>query len=223
MGVTRQITGYFVTGTDTGIGKTTVCCALLHGFARRGNTVVGMKPVAAGCENGIWQDVADLQRASNLVLPQTLINPYALTTPVAPHIAASVDGVHIQLDMIRQAFDALQAQAQIVIVEGVGGFLVPLNDEHDTGDLAKLLGLPVILVVGMRLGCLNHALLSAQAIQARGLTLAGWVANQLNPEIPFLSKNIEALGKRLPGPLLGILPYQPLASVERLANLLSLP
>lgn len=200
-----------------------VSCALLHKFARQGYTVAGMKPVAAGCENGVWQDVVDLQRASNLVLSQTLINPYALKAPVAPHIAASVDGVHIQLDVIRQAFDALQAQAQIVIVEGIGGFLVPLNDEHDIGDLAKLLELPVILVVGMRLGCLNHALLSTQAIQARGLILAGWVANQCNPEMPFLSENIEALDKRLSAPLLGILPYQPLVSPERLANLLSLP
>src|SRR5690606_28612110 len=122
-----------------------------------------------------------------------LINPYALTAPVAPHISASKDGIHIDLAVIHQAFNALRARAQIVIVEGAGGFLVPLNDEHDTGDLATLLGLPVILVVGMRLGCLNHALLSAHAIQARGLVLAGWVANQLDPDMPYLAENIETL------------------------------
>ena len=198
-------------------------CALLHGFTRRGNTAVGMKPVAAGCENGLWQDVVHLQQASNIALPRALINPYALTTPVAPHLSASKDGVRIELAIIRQAFDALRAQAQIVIVEGVGGFLVPLNDAHDTGDLARLLGLPVILVVGMRLGCLNHALLSAHAIQARGLVLAGWVANQLDPDMPYLTENIEALDTRLPGPLLGVLPFLPSAHAEHFAGLLRLP
>lgn len=215
--------GYFVTGTDTGVGKTTVSCALLHGFARQGNTVVGMKPVAAGRENGVWQDVVHLQQASNMIAPPSLVNPYALTAPIAPHIAAAQEGIRIELAVIRQAFDALQAQAEIVIVEGVGGFLVPLNDAQDTGDLAKLLGLPVILVVGMRLGCLNHALLSAHAIQAKGLTLAGWVANQLDQNTPCLAENIDALHTRLPCSLLGMLPYQPLASAQFFADLLKLP
>lgn len=223
METASQITGYFVTGTDTGIGKTTVSCALLHKFVRRGNAAVGMKPVAAGSENGIWRDVLNLQQASNLAFPDALINPYALTAPVAPHISASKDGIHIDLAVIHQAFNALRAQAQIVIVEGAGGFLVPLNDEHDTGDLATLLGLPVILVVGMRLGCLNHALLSAHAIQARGLVLAGWVANQLDPDMPYLAENIETLRTRLPGSLLGILPYQPFTNAESFADLLKPP
>lgn len=222
--VTRYAkSGYFVTGTDTGVGKTTVSCALLHGFARQGNTVVGMKPVAAGRENGVWQDVVHLQQASNMIASPSLVNPYALTAPIAPHIAAAQEGIRIELTVIRQAFDALQAQAEIVIVEGVGGFLVPLNDAQDTGDLAKLLGLPVILVVGMRLGCLNHTLLSAHAIQAKGLALAGWVANQLEPDMAYLMENIDTLGTRLPCPLLGMLPYQPPASAQFFADLLKVP
>jgi len=220
---TSQITGYFVTGTDTNVGKTTVSCALLHEFARRGHTTVGMKPVAAGRENGVWQDVINLQQASNITPPQALVNPYALTAPIAPHLSASQDGVHIELAVIRQAYDGLRAQAQIVIVEGAGGFLVPLNDEHDTGDLAKLLELPVILVIGMRLGCLNHALLSTHAIRAKGLVLAGWVANQLEPDMLCLAENIDALRMRIPAPLLGVLPFLPSAGVEKFAGLLRLP
>lgn len=215
--------GYFVTGTDTGVGKTVVSCALLHEFARRGNTVVGMKPVAAGRENGIWRDVFDLQQASNVVLPRALINSYALTAPASPHLSAREDGIHIDLAVIHRAFDALRAQAQIVIVEGVGGFLVPLNEEQDTSDLAILLGLPVILVVGMRLGCLNHALLSAQAIQAKGLVMAGWVANQLDPGMAYFAENIDTLRTRLPAPLLGILPHQPSVDARLFAGLLTLP
>ncbi|MDT8364274.1 MAG: dethiobiotin synthase [Nitrosomonas sp.] len=223
MNTLDSITGYFVTGTDTGAGKTTVSCAFLHAFARRGNTVVGFKPVAAGCENENGRDAISLQRASNIVAPQTLINPYALALPIAPHIAAEKADIRIDLTVIRQAFDILRARAQIVIAEGVGGFLVPLGDEYDTGDLAKLLGLPIILAVGMRLGCINHALLSAQAIQSRGLPLAGWVANQLEPAMPYISENINTLRARLPCPLLGVLPFQPSVDTESLAGLLRLP
>ncbi len=215
--------GYFVTGTDTDVGKTTVSCALLHGFARQGNTVIGMKPVAAGGANGVWQDVVHLRQASNIIAPPSLVNPYALTAPVAPHIAAAQQGIRIELPVIRQAFDALRAQAEVVIVEGVGGFLVPLNDVHDTGDLAQQLALPVILVVGMRLGCLNHALLSTHAIQAKGLILAGWIANQIDPNVSCLAENTEALRTRLPCPLLGTLPFQPHTNARSFADLLKLP
>ena len=203
--------GYFITGTDTGVGKTLVASALLHAFAGRGLKAVGMKPVAAGCEAtpaGLrCEDVASLMAASSVVAPVELVNPYALVPPVAPHIAAAQAGLEIRIDVIEQAFRALSAMAEVVVVEGVGGFVVPLNAREDTADLAQRLGLPVILVVGLRLGCLNHALLTAQAVKQRGLTLAGWVANLVEPGMPAQQENIQALKDRLPAPLFGILPH----------------
>nr|WP_281722434.1 dethiobiotin synthase [Nitrosomonas nitrosa] len=200
--------GYFVTGTDTGVGKTLVSCALLHAFALAGKTAIGMKPIAAGCEAGKWLDVEQLIAASTVSAAREWINPYALVPPIAPHIAAKQAGVTIDLAVIQQAFYALQKTADRVIVEGAGGFLVPLGDRYDTRDLACALGLPVVLVVGLRLGCLNHALLTAQAIQASGLPLAGWVANQIDPAMARLAENIDTLQQRLAGPLLGVLPYR---------------
>ena len=199
--------GFFVTGTDTGIGKTTVSCALLHVFAAQGKKVVGMKPIAAGSENGQWPDVEQLFAAGNVDVPRQKINPYAFDPPIAPHIAAQQVGMEIDLSVIHRAYQELSTTADIVIVEGVGGFLVPVN-RHQTGaDLAKTLNLPVILVVGMRLGCLNHALLTAQAIKAAGLPLAGWVANCIDPDILMLTENIATLEQRLDCPLLGVVPF----------------
>ncbi len=199
--------GFFVTGTDTGIGKTTVSCALLHAFAAQGKKVVGMKPIAAGSENGQWPDVEQLFAAGNVDVPRQKINPYAFDPPIAPHIAAQQVGMEIDLSVIHRAYQELSTTADIVIVEGVGGFLVPVN-RHQTGaDLAKTLNLPVILVVGMRLGCLNHALLTAQAIKAAGLSLAGWVANCIDPDILMLTENIATLEQRLDCPLLGVVPF----------------
>src|SRR5688500_16853466 len=163
--------GYFITGTDTGVGKTLVSCILLHAFASQGKTVVGMKPIAAGCENGKWQDVELLAAASNVTAPPEYRNPYALVPPIAPHIAASRAGINIDIDVIRHACLELQKTADVVIVEGVGGFLVPLNDHQDSADMAEALGLPVILVVGMRLGCINHTLLTTQAVRTTRLPL----------------------------------------------------
>ncbi|CAE6503893.1 dethiobiotin synthetase [Nitrosomonas nitrosa] len=200
--------GYFVTGTDTGVGKTLVSCALLHAFALAGKTAIGMKPVAAGCEAGKWLDVEQLIAASTVSAAREWINPYALVPPIAPHIAAKQAGVTIDLAVIQQAFYALQKTADRVIVEGAGGFLVPLGDRYDTRDLACALGLPVVLVVGLRLGCLNHALLTAQAIQSSGLPLAGWVANQIDPAMASLAENIDTLQQRLAAPLLGVLPFR---------------
>jgi len=200
-------TGYFITGTDTSVGKTLVSCALLHAFAARGKTVAGMKPVAAGCENGKWMDVEFLVTASNVAAPREWINPYALISPVAPQIAAKRMGIEIDPAVILRACHALQNVAEIVIVEGIGGFLVPLNSQFDTGDMALALGFPVILVVGMRLGCLNHALLTARAVRATGLPLAGWVANQIDPHMMELEGNVHALQQRLDCPLLGVLPF----------------
>ncbi len=204
---------YFITGTDTNVGKTLIAGALLRAFACRGLRAVGMKPVAAGCEEtgGVphCADVASLLAAGNVAAPQEIVNPYALIPPVAPHIAAEQSGVEIRLEEIMRCFRELQKVADIVVVEGVGGFMVPLNPRRNTADLAEILGLPVILVVGLRLGCLNHALLAAEAIERRGLRLAGWVANQVEPDLPFLPANVAALEQRLPAPLLGAVPYCP--------------
>lgn len=199
--------GFFVTGTDTGIGKTTVSCALLRAFAAQGKTVVGMKPIAAGSENGQWMDVEQLLAASNVSVTRRQINPYAFDSPISPHIAAQRAGTEIDLAVIQRVYLELSKQAEIVIVEGAGGFLVPINPLQTGADLARALNLPVILVVGMRLGCLNHALLTAQAIQAAGLTLAGWVANCMDSQMLVLAENIATLEQRLDCPLLGVVPF----------------
>jgi len=200
---------YFVTGTDTGVGKTLISCALLHAFSAQGKSVAGMKPVAAGCdEDGLNEDVKKLRAATNVLASLGQINPYSFLQPVAPHIAASHAGVSINLDRILESYYELSAQAEIVIVEGAGGFQVPLNDKQDSADLAVALDLPVILVVGMRLGCLNHALLTVRAIKDSGLTCAGWVANVLDAKMPALDENVQALQQRIKAPLLGIVEYQ---------------
>ena len=200
---------YFITGTDTGVGKTLVSCALLHGFAAQGNNVVGMKPVAAGCDDRDQnEDVLQLLAAGNVLAGKGQINPYCFVQAVAPHLAAQFAGIRINFARIEESFSELKAQADVVIVEGIGGFVVPLNDKQDGADLAAQLGLPIILVVGMRLGCLNHALLTAEAIAARGLTLAGWVANVPGAEMAMLNENIAALRQRIAAPLIGVIPHQ---------------
>ncbi len=214
--------GFFIAGTDTGIGKTWVSCALLHAFAASGEKVVGMKPVAAGCENGQWMDVEFLVAASNVTVPREHICPYALMPPLSPNIAAVQENIQIDLTVIRQAYNELNNHAEIIIVEGVGGFLVPLNDGEDGADLAKTLGLPVILVVGMRLGCLNHALLTARTIQTVGLHLSGWVANCIDPKMMALEENIHTLKQRLDCPLLGILPFDEKVDKQCLIKLLDI-
>jgi dethiobiotin synthetase len=204
--------GFFVTGTDTGVGKTLISAALVHGFAQRGFAVAGMKPVAAGCrsERGMLlsEDVELLKMASNVPLPLHIINPFAFAPPLAPHIAAQQLGVRIELAAIDEAFRQAAAATEILLVEGVGGFCVPVNDTQSMADVAVMLGCPVILVVGMRLGCLNHALLTVEAILARGLTLAGWIANCTGPDMPALGENMAALEMRIPAPRLGTVPFQ---------------
>jgi len=194
--------GFFVTGTDTSVGKTTVSCALLRAFAIQGYRVAGMKPIAAGRENGQWQDVELLLAASNINVTRKQINPYAFEAPISPHLAAQQEDVTIDLSLINDCYRQLSIQADIVIVEGAGGFLVPLNDFQTGEDLAKILGLPVILVVGMRLGCLNHALLTVKAIRAAKLNLAGWIANCIDPQMEAVTENIATLQQRLEAPLL---------------------
>ena len=218
--------GFFITGTDTGVGKTLVASALLHAYATTGKKVIGMKPVAAGCAIVAGQmrceDVEALQAVSTVQAPLSLINPYAFAAPVAPHIAAAQAGVVIELNRIHAALLSLGELAQIVIVEGVGGFKVPLNACEDSADLAVKLGLPAILVVGMRLGCLNHALLTQAAIAASGLPLAGWVANCIDPAMQLFTENLQALQERLDCPLLGVLPWQANPRAEIVAPLLEI-
>ncbi len=200
---------FFITGTDTGVGKTLVSCALLHAFAAQGKRVVGFKPVAAGCdENDHSDDAQQLRAASNVLASYGQVNPYCFVHPVAPHIAARDSGVRIEMSRILTSYRELAGQSDEVIVEGAGGFLVPLNEKKSSGDLAQELGLPIILVVGMRLGCLNHALLTMRVIADYGLDCAGWVANVLDAEMPALQQNIDALCERIAAPLLGVIPYQ---------------
>ncbi|MGA8862185.1 MAG: dethiobiotin synthase [Gallionella sp.] len=214
---------YFVTGTDTGVGKTLVSCALLHGFAAQGKRVAGMKPVAAGCDDaGHNEDMLQLRSAGNVTAGYGQINPYSFVPAIAPHLAAQQSGVIIQFSRIAVSYQELAGKADVVIVEGAGGFLVPLNEQQDSADLVMELGLPVILVVGMRLGCLNHALLTVEAIAARGLVLAGWVANVLDADMPALQQNIDTLRQRIAAPLLGIVPYLPQADARVAAGSLDL-
>jgi len=214
---------WFVTGTDTEVGKTLVTCALLHAVQARGRRAIGMKPIAAGCDaHGRNEDVEAICAASHPAADRRLINPYLLQAAVAPHIAARAEGIDIATETIMTSFRQLAALAEVVVVEGVGGFRVPLNDRQDSADLAVALDLPVILVIGLRLGCLNHALLTVEAIAARGLQLAGWVANQIDPRMPHLPENLQALQQRIPAPLLGHIPRLPAPTAERAASHLQL-
>jgi dethiobiotin synthetase len=208
---------WFVTGTDTGVGKTRVSAALLHALRRQGLKAVGMKPVAAGAEqasSGAWtnEDLLALRSASDVQVPPELDNPYLLPDPVSPHIAARNAGVAIDVGLLKQRFQALRARADAVVVEGAGGWLVPLNDRETMADLAATLDLPVILVVGLRLGCLNHALLTQESIRTRGLRLAGWVANRVDPAMREPEANLATLRTLIDAPLLADLPWSPEAS-----------
>ncbi len=202
---------WFVTGTDTEVGKTLVSAGLLLHLRQRHARVVGMKPVAAGTvatpggEDN--EDVMALRACGSLRVPRELDNPYCLKLPLSPHLAARAEGVRIELPVLVQRYCALAAQADAVVVEGAGGFFVPLNDDETGADLAQALGLPVLLVVGLRLGCLNHALLTAEAIRARGLRLAGWVANHVDPRMAAQADNIAYLQARLAAPLWAEVPH----------------
>lgn len=205
-----SLRGVFVTGTDTGVGKTRVAVALIHALRARGLRVAAMKPVAAGCVPGaLNEDVVALSRAAGVAAAPADVNPYSFDEAIAPHIAAAAAGTAISLARIVAACERLAAAADAVVVEGAGGWRVPLNAGEDMADLASSLGLPVVLVVGLRLGCLNHALLSADAIVARGVRWGGWVGNRIDPDMARVDENIDALRARLPGPCLGVQPYLP--------------
>jgi dethiobiotin synthetase len=203
--------GCFVTGTDTGVGKTLVSAGLIWALRRHHARVVGMKPVAAGLvlHEGAWvsEDVLALRAASSLAVPAELDNPVALPEPLSPHLAAERAGRHVPLALLQERCVQLQACADFVVVEGAGGWLVPLNEAETLADLAAALALPVVMVVGLRLGCLNHALLSAQAIAASGLTLAGWVANRIDTDMACPEDNLRYLERHLAAPCLGRIPW----------------
>jgi dethiobiotin synthetase len=200
---------YFVIGIDTNVGKTYVAGALVKHFADAGYKTVGMKPVASGCELNeenelINEDVTALMNASNVSAPLDLINPYRF----APHIAAEQAGVEIELSKIKQAYEQLSSLADAVIVEGAGGFYVPLNRTETMADLAVLLNIPMILVVGMRLGCINHTLLTVEVIQSRGLKLAGWIANEIEPNFTMFGENLASLQQRISAPCISVVRWQ---------------
>lgn len=222
-----MIRGYFITGTDTDVGKTIVSTALVYKLAQQGRRVGVMKPVSAGCEttsaglrNG---DAVQLLQQSNVMLDYGAVNPYAFAPAIAPHIAAADEGVRIDMETIHQHFERIAAQSDCVIVEGAGGWQVPLNDFQTIADLGKRLQLPVILVAGMRLGCISHTLLTVESISRSGLPLAGWVANQAQPEMRRLEENITALRQRIEAPLLGVIPHLQQHDAATVARHLALP
>ncbi|HEX6634080.1 MAG TPA: dethiobiotin synthase [Usitatibacter sp.] len=204
--------GIFVTGTDTGVGKTVASSALVHALGTAGEKATPMKPIAAGAEGRegrpVNEDSLALLEAAGLGLEALdRVTPILLRDPMSPHIAAAREGRRISLEPVVRALEGVPAE-DFLVVEGVGGFMVPLGDDLDTVDLARAVGLPAVLVVGLRLGCLNHALLTARAIEAAGLPLAGWIANAIDPEMLVPDENVETLRTRLGAPLLGRLPWQ---------------
>lgn len=216
----------FVTGTDTEIGKTLISAAILHKLASGGQRACGMKPVAAGAverDGQLHNEDADmLIAAGNVHLPAHITTPYMLREPAAPHIAAALEGVTIAPVPIIAAYAEIAAASDAVVVEGVGGFRVPFSEGFDSADMAVQLNLPVILVVGLRLGCINHALLTVEALVERDLVLAGWIANQIDPDMRFVDENIDALARHIPAPLLGRVPYLDQPTVQDAAAFIDL-
>ena len=203
--------GYFIAGTDTGIGKTFVSCALLQAFAHKGERIGAMKPIAAGCDQTVdgWHndDALQLMKHTNVELSYRQVNPVALPSPIAPHLAIEHLNQTVTVERLTRYFENIQNSTDYFIVEGAGGWLVPLNETESMADIPKAFGLDVILVVGMRLGCLNHALLTAAAIEQSGNHLVGWVANIIDPSMLMIEKNILTLRKSIKAPLLGTLPH----------------
>lgn len=216
----------FITGTDTGVGKTLVSCALIHAFKSRDLKVAGMKPVASGSEptpQGLRNDDAlALQRTANVPAEYETINPYCFSPAIAPHLAARQAGVAIELSTLRRAYLQLSTQAEVVVVEGAGGWRVPLEPSGYLSDFAEVLQLDVILVVGLRLGCINHAVLTAEAIRAGRCRLVGWVGNVIDPEFQPLQDNLATLAERLAARCLGVLPYVPNPDSLTLSGLIDL-
>jgi dethiobiotin synthetase len=223
--VIARTRGVFIAGTDTEIGKTLVATAMVRSLAQAGHRIAVMKPVAAGAdltpEGPRNADALALIEAANVPAPYETINPYCLKTPASPHIAAELEGIGVKLAPIVQAFGQLTRHSDLVVVEAAGGWYAPINESETMADIALALDLPVILVVGLRLGCISHALLSAQAIEARGLTFAGWIGNHLQPHFDHAAENIATLQARLTAPLLDVVPFQPPANEQPQPALLS--
>ena len=192
---------FFITGTDTGVGKTYIACKLIQQYIAQGFKVVGMKPIAAGEDfvHGEWvnDDVLKLEAASNVKVPRLLTNPYSFREPIAPHIAAKLAGVTVQLEVLKEAFKEISQLADVVIIEGAGGFLVPINEEETLADFAKAINVPIVLVVGMKLGCINHTLLTLEAIKIANCCLHGWVANSINKKMQYYDENVSIIEKKL--------------------------
>jgi len=204
---------YFVVGTDTDVGKTYVSSALLRHFVAQGYQSVGMKPVASGCQMDaqlglVNADAQALLVSGNMPADMNVLNPYRFLPAIAPHIAAQQAGIAIDMEHILRAYGSLANEAEVVVVEGAGGFLTPISAQQSLADLAEQLAIPIILVVGMRLGCINHALLTVEAIQARGLRLAGWVANSLAPSMPYFEENLSTLQQAIAAPCLSVVSWQ---------------
>lgn len=216
----------FVTGTDTGIGKSVASAALLHALRRDGGSAVGMKPVASGCERvgAEWrnEDALLLQAASVPQPDYADVNPFALPEPLAPELAAASAGVSLSLAPIQSAFARLQARADHVVVEGVGGWMAPLSASLDQVDVVRALDLPVVLVVGLRLGCINHARLTQQAIQASGARLVAWIANGIDPAMACADENFAILHRYLEAPCWGRLPHAALPDPAAMARHLTI-
>ena len=206
------MSGFFITGTDTGVGKSVIATALVRGFVVQGLHVAVMKPVASGSQrtpDGLRnEDALALMAVSNVAAPYGLVNPYCFEPPISPHIAAQEAGVGVDLHHIRYNFEALAARAEVTVVEGAGGWLAPITPTASIQELALELGLPVLLVVGMRLGCINHARLTKLAIEACGAQFAGWVANTIDPAMARQRENLETLVKLLGEPPLEVVPWQ---------------
>jgi dethiobiotin synthetase len=206
-------TGFFITGTDTGCGKTEITLGLMQLLQDQGYQVLGFKPVAAGAEDGGEglrnEDALRIQDAGSLAVPYELINPYCFAPPIAPHLAAREVAAVIRPETLGNCYQALAELADVVVVEGAGGWRVPLGPELDIADLPGLLRIPAVLVVGLRLGCLNHTLLSADAIMDKGCGFAGWIANHLDPDMLRAEANLATLDERIPAPRLGLVPRLP--------------
>ena len=217
----------FVTGTDTGVGKTVASAALVHRLRREGLRVAGMKPVASGCERtpeGLQnEDALALQAASDPRPAYADVNPFALEIPTAPQLAARAQGVRVSVDVLCAAHARLRTQADVVVVEGAGGWLAPMDDGLDQGDFARRIDARVVLVVGLRLGCLSHARLSARAIRDDGFELAGWIGNAVDRDFAERDAYLELLRNALPAPCLGVLPHAPGADPVTLAERLVVP
>jgi len=215
---------YFITGTDTEIGKTHATCALLARATQDGLRAVALKPVAAGTDvDGENDDVRRLMAASNVALDARSINPWLLTEPISPHIAARHAGIEITLPPITASFHAASARTDLVLVEGVGGLYAPLSETLSQPDLIRALSIPVILIVGLRLGCLNHAFLTVAALKHEGCRVAGWIGNLVDPAFQAQTDNIDTLRQRIEAPCLGILPFDPNATLGSLASVICLP